>query len=98
MEKNILLVLTRSCFPGKRGEAEVSCRRGSPAVHHYGSCVLGVTGLHLLQELQHPDGSEGHPEIRPAGEVELRDEALRLLVRDVAYLQGKGRLGFIPNT
>lgn len=98
MEKNILLVLNRRCFPGKRGEAEVSCHQCSPAVHHYGSCVLGVTGLHLLQELQHPDGSEGHPEIGPAGEVELRDEALRLLVRDVAYLQGKGRLGFIPNT
>ena len=47
---------------------------GSPAVHHHGPRVGGVHRLHLLQELQHADGGERHPEVWPAGEVELGDQ------------------------
>lgn len=79
-------VLKRRCFPG---EAEVSRDQDVPAVHYYCSCILGVTRLHLLQELQHPDGREGDPKVRPASEVELSHQTLRLLVRDVTHLKGK---------
>ena len=48
-------------------------------VHHDGPGVLGVAVLHLLQELEHADGGEGHAEVGPAGEVELGDEPLGLL-------------------
>lgn len=67
-------------------------------MHHYGSCILGIAGLHLLQEFQHPDGGEGHPEVGPAGEVELGHQALRLLVRDISHLEGKGGLRLRRNT
>lgn len=61
---------------------------GSPAVHDNGPCVLRITCLHLLQELQHPDRREGDPKVGPAGEVELRHQTLGLFVCDVAYLGG----------
>ena len=67
-------------------------------MHYYCSCVLGITRLHLLQELQHPDGGEGHPEVGPAGEVELSHQALRFLVRDVADLKGKCVFSLTINT
>lgn len=67
-------------------------------MHYYCSCVLGITRLHLLQELQHPDGGEGDPEVRPAGEVELSHQTLRLLVRDVADLKGKRVSRLMINT
>lgn len=46
----------------------------APAVDHDGPGVHGVERLHLLQELEHPDGREGHPEVGPAGEVQLGHE------------------------
>lgn len=46
-----------------------------PAVDHNGPRMRGVEGLHLLEEFEHPDGGEGHPEVRPAGEVQLRDQS-----------------------
>lgn len=46
----------------------------APAVDHDGPGVHGVERLHLLQELEHPDGGEGHPEVGPAGEVQLGHE------------------------
>lgn len=58
-------------------------------MHYYCSCILGITRLHLLQELQHPDGGEGDPKVRPAGEVELSHQSLRLLVRDITDLKEK---------
>lgn len=61
----------------------------SPAVNDYRSCILGVTHLHLLQELQHPDRGEGDPKVRPTGEVELGHQALRLFVCDITYLWGE---------
>lgn len=67
-------------------------------MHHYSSCILGIAGLHLLEEFQHPDGGEGHPEVGPAGEVELGHQALRLLVCHISHLQGKGGLRFMRNT
>lgn len=42
----------------------------------YGSGVRWVHGLDLLEELEHPDRGERHPEIGPAGEVELGDRPL----------------------
>lgn len=69
-----------------------------PAVHDNRSGVLGVTRLHLLQELQHPDGGEGDPKIGPAGEVELSHQALRLLVRDITNLKGKRIFRLMRNT
>lgn len=66
-------------------------------MHHYGSCILGIAGLDLLQEFQHPDGGEGHPEVGPAGEVELGHQALRLLVRDITHLEGKCALRLMRN-
>lgn len=58
-------------------------------MHHDGSCILGIAGLHLLQEFQHPNGGEGHPKVRPAGEVELGHQALGLLVCDISHLGGE---------
>lgn len=78
-------------FSGHPGRAEDGSEQDSPAVHHYGSCILGIAGLHLLQEFQHPNGGEGHPKVRPAGEVELGHQALRLLVCHISHLQGKER-------
>lgn len=46
-------------------------RPDAPAVDHDGPGVHGVERLHLLQELEHPDGGEGHSEVGPAGEVQL---------------------------
>lgn len=43
-------------------------------MHHDGPGVRGVNLLHLLQELEHADGREGNAEVRPAGEVKLRDQ------------------------
>lgn len=53
---------------------------------HDGPCILRVTGLHLLKKLEHTDGGERHPEVWPAGKVELSDEALWLSVGHVAHL------------
>lgn len=47
---------------------------GVPAVDHDGPGVRGVEGPHFLQELEHPDGGERHPEVGPAGEVQLAHE------------------------
>ncbi len=49
-------------------------KHNPPAVHHDGPGVRRVHLLHLLQELQHADGWEGNAEVRPAGEVKLRDQ------------------------
>lgn len=46
---------------------------------HNGPGILGVAILDFLEKLEHANGGEGHPEVRPAGEVELGDEPLRLL-------------------
>lgn len=67
-------------------------------MHYYCSCVLGITCLHLLQELQHPDGGEGDPKVGPAGEVELSYQALRLLIRDITDLKGKCVFRLMINT
>lgn len=40
---------------------------------HNGPGEGRVDCLHLLEELEHADGGEGHSEVRPAGEVELGD-------------------------
>lgn len=47
-------------------------RPDAPAVDHDGPGVHRVERFHLLQELEHPNGGEGHPEVGPAGEVQLR--------------------------
>ncbi|KAG8134187.1 hypothetical protein E2320_007318 [Naja naja] len=59
----------------------------------YHLAALGPDSAHkpinihlLLGELQHPDGCERHPKIRPAGEMELGHQALRFFIGDVAYL------------
>lgn len=44
-------------------------------MHDNGPGVGRVDGLDLLEEFQHADGREGHPEVWPAGEVELGDQA-----------------------
>lgn len=46
-----------------------------PAVHNNWPSVRRVDSLDLLEEFQHSDGWERHPEIWPAGEVELGDQA-----------------------
>lgn len=53
---------------------------------HDGPCILRVTGLHLLEELEHADRGERHAKVWPAGKVELSDEALWLSVGHVAHL------------
>lgn len=85
-------------FPSHSGEAEVIHDQDLPAVHYYCSCILGITRLHLLQELQHPDGGEGDPKVRPAGEVELSHQSLRLLVRDITDLKEKHVFRSMVNT
>lgn len=65
---------------------------------HDGPCILRVTGLHLLEELQHADRGERHPKVWPAGKVELSDEALWLSVGDVAHLQSEEILNVGPDT
>lgn len=44
-------------------------------MHNNGPSVGRVDSLDLLEEFQHADGREGHPEVWPAGEVELGDQA-----------------------
>lgn len=62
-----------------------------PAVDHYGSGVGRVESLHLLQELQHPDGGERHAEVRPAGEVQLGDEPWGFAaIRELLWGMGGG--------
>jgi len=73
-----------------RGDGRPPSAR-SPAVDHDGPGVLGVVVLDLLEELEHADGRERHAEVRPAGEVELGDEPLRLLPRHVAHLRRRRR-------
>lgn len=46
-----------------------------PAVHNNWPSVGRVDSLDLLEEFQHADGWEWHPEVWPAGEVELGDQA-----------------------
>lgn len=53
---------------------------------HNGPGVLGVIILDFLEELEHANRGERHPEVWPAGEVELGDEPLRLLPRNVSHL------------
>jgi len=96
-EKKILLVSNTRHSPRHPGEVEVSHDQDLPAVHDYCPCVLGIARLHLLQELQHPDGGEGDPKVGPAGEVELSHQALRFLVRDVADLKGKRAVWLMIN-
>ena len=48
--------------------------RVSPAVHNNGSSVGRIDSLDLLEEFQHAYGRERHPEVWPAGEVELSDQ------------------------
>lgn len=62
-----------------------------PAVDHYGSGVGRVESLHLLQELQHPDGGERHAEVRPAGEVQLGDKPWGFAaIRELLWGMGGG--------
>ena len=56
---------------------------------HDGPGILRVAILDLLEELQHANRGEGHPEVWPAGEVELGDEPLRLLPRHISHLRQK---------
>lgn len=57
-----------------------------PAVNHNWPSKGRIQRLDLLQEFQHPNRCERHPEIRPAGEVELRHEPQRLTA--IVELQG----------
>lgn len=41
---------------------------------HDGPGILRVAILDFLEELQHANRGEGHPEVWPAGEVELGDQ------------------------
>ena len=59
---------------------------------HDGPGILRVAILDLLEELQHANRGEGHPEVWPAGEVELGDEPLRLLPRHISHLRQKNNL------
>lgn len=54
---------------------------------HDGPGTKGVVILHFFEELEHANRGEGHPEIWPAGEVELGHEPLRLLPRHVSHLR-----------
>lgn len=56
---------------------------------HNGPGILGVTILDFLEELEHANWGEGHPEVWPASEVELGDEPLRLLPRHISHLRHK---------
>ncbi len=64
-------------------------------MNHYGSSIRWVVGLDLLKELQHANGSERNPEIRPAGEVKLCDQSLRLLTRHITHLNTQTTIRFI---
>jgi hypothetical protein len=55
-------------------------------VDYDGSCILRVTGLHLLEELEHSYWSERYTKVWPAGKVELSDEALWFSVGHVTHL------------
>lgn len=56
-------------------------------MHHDGAGILGVAVLHFFQELEHANRGERHPEIWPAGKVELGDKSLRFLPRQVSHLK-----------
>lgn len=56
---------------------------------HDGPGILRVAILDFLEELQHANRGEGHPEVWPAGEVELGDKPLRLLPRHISHLRNK---------
>ena len=43
-------------------------------MNHDGPGMRGVERPHFLQELEHADGGERHPEVGPAGEVQLADQ------------------------
>lgn len=64
-------------------------------MHHDGSGVLGVAILHLFQELEHANRGERHPEIWPAGKVELGDKPLRFLPGHVSHLKHTPRQVFL---
>lgn len=49
-----------------------------PAVDHDGPRKGRIERLDFLEELEHADGREGHAEVGPAGEVELRDQTQHL--------------------
>lgn len=55
----------------------MSCAGILPAVHNNGPGVGRIDSLDLLEEFQHADGRERHPEVWPAGKVELCDQAWR---------------------
>ena len=57
------------------GEAEEGGTPRIPAMHHDGTGEGQVDRLHLLEELEHANGGEGHPEVGPAGEVKLRNQS-----------------------
>lgn len=44
-------------------------------MNNNGSSIGWIDSLDLLEEFQHADGREWHPEVWPAGEVELGDQA-----------------------
>lgn len=46
-----------------------------PAVHNNRASIGWIDSLDLLEEFQHADGREWHPEVWPAGEVKLGDQA-----------------------
>lgn len=54
---------------------------------HDGPGTKGVVILHFFEELEHANRGEGHPEIWPAGEVELGHKPLRLLPGHVSHLR-----------
>lgn len=54
---------------------EIKCCDILPAVHNNGSSVGWIDSFDLLEEFQHADGREWHPEVWPAGKVELSDQA-----------------------
>lgn len=45
-----------------------------PAVHNNRSCIGRIDSLDLLEEFEHTNGWEWHPEVWPAGEVKLCDQ------------------------
>lgn len=77
------------CLCGRHTHRQLKPNKLLPAVNNDGSSIVRVAVLHLLEELEHADGSEGNPKVRPAGEVELGQQPLRLLAGDISHLRCK---------
>lgn len=78
---------------GAKGQATLTC-----SVPRWPPCILRVTGLHLLKELEHANRCERHPKIWPAGKVELSDErcGFLLVTSPTCELKRSCMLALIP--